>query len=323
MTAFATNHRRLAGAILPPVLLLGGWAIYGALNQWVESRVAELQGVRPTVGTDIALQNRLIGAVRTAMAQQGRAGNWDKALDIADSACTPRQCPTPIREMRAEAHLRRGDFPKASAEFKELLGGRVPPDANRMSRMPGMAMVDTGAADPIAKAIYLALVGDISGYASHRREISRRALGTQLSALDANNTAWACVYLPGDPADFQVALGLAQSAVDRAEPDSKATYLNTLGVVQYRAGKAKEALASLLEAERLETEPANWPFLALACEALGKPDDARRWAGKLDKALLDSYGSDTSNRREFLLFHRELGGILHSPESDSRKPAGR
>jgi tetratricopeptide (TPR) repeat protein len=305
-----TNRKRLLATVAPAAVLLGLWAGWGSVSRWIEQRASELAPPTPTLGSDIALQNRLIGALRSAAGDRGKAGDWTGAIRLVDQVCTPRQCPPALRELRAEAYLRTGDKPRAQSDFKELLGGRIPPDPNRMSRMPGMALIDTGAADPIAKGLFLALVGDTVGYAAHRTDVSRRTVGNTLSALDANNTAWACAYLPGDPADFKIALGLARSAVDRAEPDSKPTYLNTLGVLQVRAGRHADALRSLNEAEKLESEPANWPFLALAHDALGHPDDARRWADKLDRHLRVTFGRDTSNRRELLLFHGEIQRLL-------------
>ncbi len=316
------NRTRLLATLLPAVLLLGVWAGWGALNRWVESKAEELRPGRPAEASDFALQNRLIGALRSVAADRAKSGDWAGAIALVDQVCTPRQCPGLLREMRAEAYLRAGERDKAAADFKELLGGRVPPDANQFSRMPGMAMVDTGAADPIAKGQYFALVGDWAGYAEHRRKIVKRAVGAELSALDANNTAWACAYAPGEPAEFNVPLGLAKSAVQRADPESKPTYLNTLGVLEVRAGRYADALRSLAEAERLQSDPANWPFLALAHQGLGKRAEARRWAEKLDKALVRTFGQATTNRRELLLFHREIQTLLPNPVSSTvRKPA--
>jgi tetratricopeptide (TPR) repeat protein len=98
-----------------------------------------------------------------------------------------------------------------------------------------------------------------------------------------------CTLAPEALADLKPLVRRAEEAV-RAGPKS-ADYLRRLALLLYRAGehgsavkRAQEALALLGE----EPAPRDWLLLALAHQALGKPDEAKKWlakaAGWLDEA---------------------------------------
>ncbi len=93
--------------------------------------------------------------------------------------------------------------------------------------------------------------------------------------------------------------------IDRVAAD-QATYLNTLGVLLHRGGRHAEALRVLTESEKVHKDPFNWPFLAMAHRALGNPEQAVVWERKLEKHLSDTYGAETNNRHELLLFNDEM-----------------
>jgi len=94
--------------------------------------------------------------------------------------------------------------------------------------------------------------------------------------------------------------GMGTQAADRA------TYMNTLGVLLHRSGRHAEAIRTLTESEKLHSDPFNWPFLAMAHRAIGRSDAAGKWEARLETYLRDSYGNDTPNRHELLLFHDEM-----------------
>jgi tetratricopeptide (TPR) repeat protein/serine/threonine protein kinase len=100
-------------------------------------------------------------------------------------------------------------------------------------------------------------------------------------ALALNNLAWGLASNPdAKPHDPGKAVGLAEEAVrlaPRAGP-----FWNTLGVAHYRAGRWKEALASLEKAVELGRggDASDWFFLAMAQWQLGRKDDARQWYEK-------------------------------------------
>jgi uncharacterized protein HemY len=101
------------------------------------------------------------------------------------------------------------------------------------------------------------------------------ALGTT-NALQLNNQAWLLVTGPVAQRDPARALKLIQGAVRHAP--GNATLLNTLGVVQYRIGMDREAVATLeksLTAGKGEFDAFDLYFLALCHHRLGNPAKAR------------------------------------------------
>jgi hypothetical protein len=95
-----------------------------------------------------------------------------------------------------------------------------------------------------------------------------------------NNAAWLLVRSPGGSAgSYRRAVLLAEEAC-RLVPDH-GSYLNTLGVAQYRAGDFAAARDTLLRAEPLNTRryhkpiPHDLAFLAMARHRLGETDQAR------------------------------------------------
>ncbi len=117
------------------------------------------------------------------------------------------------------------------------------------------------AADPEVQAACLEIAG---------------AWAESVSHLEYNTVGWSLVREPGQPeAIYQRGLRLAKAAC-RLQPDN-GSYLNTLGVAQYRSGLVAEALATLTQSNdlRKEKEPADLAFLALAQSRLGQSEKAR------------------------------------------------
>ena len=117
------------------------------------------------------------------------------------------------------------------------------------------------AADPEVQAACLEIAG---------------AWAESVSHLEYNTVGWSLVREPGQPdAIYERGLRLAKAAC-RLQPDN-GTYLNTLGVAQYRSGLLAEVLATLTRSNELNKgkEPADLAFLALAQSRLGQSEKAR------------------------------------------------
>jgi WD40 repeat protein len=121
------------------------------------------------------------------------------------------------------------------------------------------------------------------------------------SAADYNNVAWPLIRDPGQPgADYQRGLRLSKAAC-RLEPDN-GTYLNTLGVAQYRTGMIAEALATLTRSSELnkQSEAADLAILALAQHRLGQSDKARATLARLREVMQDPQRAGNPEAQAFL-----------------------
>jgi WD40 repeat protein/serine/threonine protein kinase len=121
-----------------------------------------------------------------------------------------------------------------------------------------------------------------------------------VDALRLNKASWSVARLPdAEAAAYRLALRQVEAACQQS-PES-GVFLNTLGVVQYRVGQYREAVATLTRADELNSVayrgsiPADLAFLAMAQHRLGHTEKARaamrrlrdsmkktRWANDLE-----------------------------------------
>jgi serine/threonine protein kinase/WD40 repeat protein/tetratricopeptide (TPR) repeat protein len=169
----------------------------------------------------------------------------------------------PDRYRRAHVRLRLGRFQEALADLEPIIQ-RYPKDP----------------------ALY-ELRSQIHDRLGHR-ELAQadRKRAVELPGGDAqqyNNLAWRLATGPAELRNPQQALALARKAVAMAP--GQATYLNTLGVAQFRAGLYAEAIDTLeksLAASKGQSDGFDLFFLAMARHRLGR--DARARAD-FDRAL--------------------------------------
>jgi tetratricopeptide (TPR) repeat protein len=205
----------------------------------------------------------------------------------------------------AEAAERAGDAFAAAFHLGRLR--RLAPADGRQRLRRGLALLRLGhraegladlahpdvptAEDPRAlqwHALACLVCGDRAGY----RAACAGALGAVGKEPDpraANSAAWVCCLGPGAPGSG-AAVALAEKAV-AARPQSY-NELNTLGAALLRAGRHEEAVRRLEECLHLRPRQLDVVhdelLLALACQKLGRDEDARRWLAKA-AARMDRY----------------------------------
>jgi WD40 repeat protein/predicted Ser/Thr protein kinase len=127
-----------------------------------------------------------------------------------------------------------------------------------------------------------------------------------------NKASWQVVRQPdAEPKAYRLALRQAEAAC-RLVPDS-GSYLNTLGVAQYRAGRYREALATLTESERLNalkygaSHPDDLAFLAMTQHQLGKTEEAQATLARLRQI---AQGPRWSSHEQAQASLREAGALI-------------
>ena len=99
-------------------------------------------------------------------------------------------------------------------------------------------------------------------------------------------------------------------------PRPKRCYLNTLGVVLYRAGRYDEAIATLersLAAGRGQSDAFDLFFLAMAHHRLGHREEAHTCFDRALRWLGDQQGLSVEYARELALFRTEAEAVLAGP----------
>jgi tetratricopeptide (TPR) repeat protein len=122
------------------------------------------------------------------------------------------------------------------------------------------------------------------------------AVGPRLDPELANRVAMLCAVRPDAVSTWQQPLALIEHALrwlDAARPGAipaeqlraiRYAWLNTHGLVLYRAGRYRDAVARLNEAIAVQGKGGtihDWLFLALAHHCLKEPDKAREWRHKV------------------------------------------
>jgi serine/threonine protein kinase len=126
-------------------------------------------------------------------------------------------------------------------------------------------------------------------------------------AAAQNAVAWSLATC-ADPAsrDHARAVELAEKAV--AQAPRNGAYWNTLGVARYRAGDAKGTVEALQKSITLQQggDSADWLFLAMAQQKLGRSKEARTW---YDKAVGRPQNHEPEGE-EFARFRTEAEELL-------------
>ncbi len=226
-----------------------------------------------------------IRAVKKNLSELAQTGKWDEAVTLIESKMKEIEGMS-LSFLYAEALFRAGRFDKAITEYDTIL--------------PQF--------DPVMVADRLAISRNLSQYRRHCEELLKSAPST-VSPREANNIAWACSTAKEGLSDYTKPVELARIAVAGAtDKNDRWTYLNTLGLTLYRAGQDKEAIERLMEAETLNSDVFNWPFLALAHHRLGNTKEAITWSDRFRKKLDTTYATQNlmDNRHELLMFLREV-----------------
>jgi hypothetical protein len=133
------------------------------------------------------------------------------------------------------------------------------------------------------------------------------------SALALNNAAWVLIKLPNRPeADSRRGLRLAETACQLAP--NNGTYLNTLGVAQYRTGQYEKTQVTLTRSNQLNgnRQPADLAFLAMTQHRLRQVEAARAALERLRELMKDPKIAANAENEGFLREAETV--ILNSPE---------
>lgn len=281
------TRKRVVTTLLVVGGLIGIVAAGGRISDWWASR-QPVSMVSPEEMREAERFSRIIGTLAESVRILGTRGAYADVIELVGRACPKDDaCPASMRRASGEAYFRLDKAAEARAELASMLS------ENR---------------GPLENMDRLALAGNPEQYKAEVVTSLSGASVAQSSPLEANNVAWSACLLPVAGIDLDKAEQLARVAVEKSDPESSATYKNTLGVVLFRKGNFADAVKQLDASEKANSDPFNWPFLGASHAKLGHTAESREWFTRLDKYLLESFGQDTTNRHELLLFWDELRG---------------
>jgi hypothetical protein len=155
------------------------------------------------------------------------------------------------------------------------------------------------------------------------REFALQVALTHTLAEDGSeldHAAWEIVKTR-DAGKEAYALALRQAEAGVRLVPGNGYILNTLGVAQYRTRRYAEALATLMQSEKLNatrdgSHPGDLAFLAMAQHQLGKKDDAKATLGRLRDVKMQLRWANNAEAKDFL---REAEELIEGKPADYRK----
>jgi tetratricopeptide (TPR) repeat protein len=218
---------------------------------------------------------------------------WDEAVTDAGRYLAKVPFDTPMRLLRARSNRARKRYQAAVADYTTLRG-----------RLPGWAVI----CDERAECYEALGKRDL---ATTDRQQSKKLGG---GGLTLNNEAWKLVTGPVGQRDPARALELVRKALEH-EPEN-GTYLNTLGVVQYRNGMYKEAVDTLeksLIAGGGGSDAHDLYFLAMCHSRLGDRAKAKECFDRAVRWRQAQKGLPVHEVEELKAFRAEAEQLLGSP----------
>jgi serine/threonine-protein kinase len=135
------------------------------------------------------------------------------------------------------------------------------------------------------------LAGDRDGYRKTCARLAERYPGT--TKIRSYHVARACTLAPDAVEDLGVVTRL--SADELKQSGAEFWSLTQQAALLHRAGRSAEAVPLLEQSLKANDRPGvavlNWLWLALACQKLGRPDEARGWLDRAG-AWLDKQGDE-------------------------------
>jgi tetratricopeptide (TPR) repeat protein len=239
----------------------------------------------------LALRPGMVGGQQQRAVAAFRLGRWAEAAADATAVLRHQPDDPDTLTLRGRASQKLGRHAEAVADFTAALA-RYP----RSFQLHELLAASSAA------------LGQKAAAAADREQARELARG---QSKDLNNLAWRLVTGPAGERDPARALPLISQAVNR-EPQNP-TYLNTLGVVQYRLGRYREAAATLeksLAAGKGEHDAFDLFFLAMCHHHLG---DAARARDCYDRALKWRHGHKglaAEHAEELKAFQAEAEALL-------------
>jgi tetratricopeptide (TPR) repeat protein len=193
-----------------------------------------------------------------------------------------------LRYARGRVYANGRQWKEAVADLKESLELLKQENARSGATTETGPIIGRAASLQELAALHL-LAGDAAAHRKLCKEVIQDLppLGDPMSSSCFSR---ACTLAPDAVSDWSIPLNLARQAV-RGQP-RVAWHLYALGIAQHRAGEHAEAIESLKKSLNVRPDwmgrSQNHAVLALACQHLGRDQEARQWLNQANAALREA-----------------------------------
>jgi WD40 repeat protein len=253
---------------------------------------------------------------------------WTAALWYLDRALTGRPADAILHVERGFVHGKLGRKPERIADLKAAVRHGAAPavmlrlaaEHEQRGEWSDAAALYLRASEkgpvPWHQAGLVCLkANDVAGYQRLCRRYFERLEKVKVSAPQANELAWLCALAPDALPDYtkpQAWLNDALRRLDDSQTSEKYAFLNTLGALLYRAGRAEDAIRTLQKGLALvhgKGSVQDHVFLALAHRRLGHADEERKWRALAATGSAPSESQSPWERIEVEVLRHELEGM--------------
>ncbi len=222
-------------------------------------------------------------------------GEWDRARAAYADAIRHRPHNRSAWRALARLHLEQNRPEQAAVTLLEAIRN-IPDDS--------VVWIDLGRC--------LVEIGDHSAWRKLNADLVER-LGNSRSVEIRWDIARACVLAPEGTVDRELPVHLAELALQEASPNSRWSYLITLGAALYRADRFEQAIERLDESLRLRDgtdRPERNAYLAMAHARLGHRAEALRWLDRLRNHQSSIDPADFASELQVRFQRREAEAVV-------------
>ena len=229
------------------------------------------------------------------------SADWSAAIPCFDRLVAAMPEDDWFRHRRRAVFARLGRWPEAAAELTRC----VKPEFTSPFLFNERILAQLRASDR-------------QGYRSSCGELLAR-VDAASSPLKAYLVALACTVGPDATTDQNIAIHLAEIALNGFREESKADALFALGAALYRAGRLEQAVEGLTDSVRRRGDtPRVWAYLAMAQLAAGHEPMARPWIERLAQRAPSRAMTDFWDEVEIEILSREVETVRKRHEDPGK-----
>lgn len=253
---------------------------------------------------EIQRRSEVRRGVKRNASEFGQAGNWSAVVKTIDLAAADGNSSAGLNVLRAEAHLRLGNFEAADSNLRRAAAVGLFRGVQGGMSVPQYGAITGQDDDPVPMAVLHVLASDDNAFRRYRNGILDRTDPTDAPPTIARNVAWAVLLAGGKPTDLARASRLAERASAKTTSDPNGTFTATLALARWKEGRTADAIR-LLETASRNNAVLPVALLSVIRAATAPGNDTDPVHKRMDTVMQQTFGDLSADRVQAVLLLRE------------------